>query len=133
MATRKTKKRRLKKYAIGDMRERITIHVRTLTPPTYDDSSFTESYDTGVEDWAELTTPEAYESGAIDKFDDVNIAPGTTHIFTVRFDSAWTAENIIVWNNDYYKVLKTRDPDGRSEYTEFQCRLLGDDDYEANT
>ena len=132
MATRRISRRRLKKYAIGDMRERIVVHTRTLNPPPYGSASFSELYDTGTPDWACVTTTDfAYGAGKA-LFDNVNIAPGTTHIFATRFDENYTAQNVIAWLGDYYKVLNTADPDGRSEYIEFQTRLMGDDDYAAN-
>ena len=131
MPRRKVRYRKLQKYSIGDMRDRITIHTRAITPPTYANASFTETYDVGVEDWALVETPTTISKG-IAVFNGVNVPTGTSHIFVVRFDSVWTKENVIRWEGDSYKILKTNDPDKRQQYLEFACRLLGDETLAAN-
>ena len=132
MARRKIKHRKLQKYSIGDMRHRITIHTRAITSGNYDDVSFTETYDAGTEDWASVETPTTISKG-IAVFNGVNVPETTTHIFVIRFDSAITKENVIRWEGDAYKILKTNDPDKRQQYLECASRLLGDQTLAANT
>lgn len=129
MSNRVINRRRLKKYSIGDMRERITIHTRVVTPPSYDSVNITETYDAGVEYWASCETLDKKKQ----MFAGVNIPESATHSFTIRYDSDITAENVINYEDEYYDILKTSDPDKRKQYTELFCRLKGDDTLAANT
>jgi head-tail adaptor len=131
MPTRSVRRRRLKKYGIGDMRELITVHTRVITPPDFDSVSFTEEYDAGTEMWASVETPTVRNGVAY--FDGVNVPDGTTHVFIVRFDDSITSENIIRWDGEAYKILFIRDPDKRLQYLELSTRLLGDETLDANT
>lgn len=128
MATRITNKRRLRKYSIGDMRERITIHTRTITPPLYDSVDITETYDAGTQYWASIETLEKKKQ----MFDGVNIPEAATHTFIIRYDSSVTAENIISFQDEYYDILKTGDPDKRKQYLELYSKVKGDDSLDAN-
>ena len=88
MPRRKVKYRPLQKFSIGDMRDIIKVHVRSITTADYDGFGFSESYDNGVDEWARVTTPAAVSrSIGRNLFDDVNLPEGTTHIFTIRFNS----------------------------------------------
>lgn len=129
MPRRVTRRRRLKKYGVGDMRERITIHTRVITPPTFNSSQFSETYDAGIDEWASVETP----NNGVSSFSGVNVPEGATHIFVVRFDSSFSTENIVRWEGDAYKILKTNDPDKRQQYLEFFSKLLGDETLDANT
>ena len=131
MPRRKVKYRKLQKYSIGDMRHRVTLHTRVITPPNYANAEFTETYDVGVEDWAFVETPTTVGKG-IAVFNGVNVPPKTPHIFVIRFDSAITKENVIRWEGDSYKILKTNDPDKRQQYLELASQLLGDETLDAN-
>jgi SPP1 family predicted phage head-tail adaptor len=129
MPTRSVRRRRLKKYGIGDMRERITIHTRVITPPDFDGVSFTEEYDAGEEVWASVETIFKGES----LFNSVNVPDNATHRFIIRFDDTTTSENIIRWEGDAYEILSVTDPDKRQQYLELPAKLLGDETLEANT
>lgn len=128
MPTRISRRRRLKKYSIGDMRQRITIHSRVITPPVFDNTSITETYDDGIEYWATIETLDK----KIQVFDNVNIPPSATHFFVIRFDSTVNSERIVRWLGNSYEILKTSDPDGRRQYTELFSRLMGDETLDAN-
>ena len=129
MPRRQTNRRRLKKYSIGDMRERITIHTRAITAPGYDGVSFSETWDDGTSYWASCETLDKKRA----LFSSVNIPEGATDSFIVRYDSSITAENMIRWNGNAYEILRTSDPDGRKQYIELFSRLLGDQTLDANT
>lgn len=131
MARRKVRHRSLTKYSIGDMRHRITIHVRNITAPDYNSVDFSEAYNAGTEEWAFVATPTILSSGKA-VFDGVNLAEGTSHVFVTRFDSSYTEQNEIRWEGDSYDILKTDDPDKREMYLIFHTRLRGDETLEAN-
>lgn len=129
MAIRVTNRRRLKKYGIGDLRERITMHTRVITPPGYDSTEITETYDAGTELWASCETLDKKRQ----MFAGVNIPETATHSFIIRYNSAITAENIINFEDEYYEILKTSDPDKRKQYLELFSRIKGDDTLAVNT
>jgi len=129
MSTRVLNRRRLKKYGIGDLRERITIHTRSITAPVFDSVDFTETYDVGTDYWASVETLDKKKQ----LFGGVNIPDAATHTFIIRFDSDVTAENVINWEGEYYDILKTSDPDKRKMYLELFSKVKGDDSLEANT
>ena len=110
------------------MRERITVHTRDITPPTFDSVDFTETYNIGFDDWASVETPVS----GISSFSGVTIPDRTTHIFVIRFDDSITSENVIRWEGESYDIIRTTDPDKRNQYLELFCKVLGDKDLEAN-
>ena len=128
MPFREINRRRLKKYSIGDMRERITIHTRAITPPSYDSVNITETYDDGIEYWASCETLDKKKQ----MFSGVNIPDAATHSFIIRYDSSVTSENIISFEGEYYDILKTSNPDKRKQYLELFSKLKGDDTLAAN-
>ena len=84
MPTRKVNHRRLKKYAVGDMRERILIHTRNLDAPGPDSVKFSEIYDAGDGRWANVETLDL-QGSAQRRFDNVELSDRPSHIFTIRF------------------------------------------------
>ena len=131
MPIRKTQQRRLKKYSVGDMRELITIHIRNIDAPSFDSASFSEVYDTGIEHWSFIFTPNL--SGAGQRFfGDVNTGERATDVMVIRFADGITKENVVQWDGEYYKILQVLDPERRHEYLELDCKILGDKAVEAN-
>lgn len=132
MATRKTAKRRLKKYAIGDMRERITLHERTITAPVFGSAAFTEAYDTGVTVWASASTLSLVSAGQA-LFDGVQMKDRPTDVFIIRYRDNVTTETIIRWQGNAYEIKEIINPDRRKQYIELRSRIIGDVNKEANT
>lgn len=132
MSVRKVSHRPLKKYSIGDRRNIITIHVRSITSPELGSASFSETYDTGVERWANVVTSSNLNAGR-KEFDGVDVGKSPTHLFVIRYLSTVTKENIIRWEGESYKILSIIDPEERHEDLELYARILGDQTLEANT
>lgn len=131
MPIRAVSHRRLKKYGIGDMRERITLHVRSITAPEFNTASFSETYDAGVNLWASVNTMDFAASGqAI--FDNVNLSEQPSHKLVIRYRENVTTENVIRWRDNAYKLLKIINPEERNLYLELFAVLLGDEDLAAN-
>jgi SPP1 family predicted phage head-tail adaptor len=132
MSTRSVKKRRLKKYATGDMRERITLYNRAITAPVFNSAAFTETYDAGTTVWARAQSIDYVGSG--DKqFDAVQVADRPTDLFIIRFRSNVTAETIIRWEGNAYEILSVTDIDRRGMYLELLARIKGDQTKATNT
>ena len=140
MSRLKTTHRRKKRYAIGDLNQRITLHKRELAPPVHDSAAATESYATGTTVWASVNTPEFVGTG-LQIFDKVNIPEGKSpsHKFVIRWQkflndgmTPITTQTIIRWQGDAYKILATRNPENRNEYYELFSKLMGDETKGAN-
>lgn len=131
MSTRKVSKRRLKKYSIGDLRDRIKLHVRSIGTPAVDSASFSEEYDTGVDLWSSIVTLDLQGAG-LSVFDGVNTNERPTHKFKIRYRAGVTKENVISWRGQYYKIMSIRNPEERNEYLELFSTLKGDSSLEAN-
>lgn len=132
MANRKVSHRRLKKYGTGDMRKRITLHVRDITAPVFNSASFSETYDTGVPLWAFVKTLDFVASGQ-NLFDGVNLSKPPSHLFVIRYRENVTTENVIRWQGSAYKILKNINPEERNQYWELYAVLLGDETLAVNT
>ena len=122
MGRRRVTKRRLQKYSIGDMRNRITLHTRALRPAGFGSASFSETYSAIDTVWAYVSTDTGQH-----RFNGVNIESGDqpTHLFVIRYRSDVTAETVIEFNGQYYEILPIIDPDERSLYLELPCKLAG--------
>ena len=131
MAERKVSRRRLKKYAIGDLRSRVRIHTRSLEAPLYDSADPVEAFDTGAKVWASVNTLDFLSSGK-QLFDEVNLSEQPSHKFVIRFRKNISTENVIQWEGNYYKLLKIIDPEERHQFLELFAVLLGDKDLAAN-
>lgn len=138
MPRRKTIHRRSKKYAIGDLNNRITLHKRDITAPVFNSSAPTESYTTGTEVWASVNTLD-FANSDIEQFDKVNLSEAPSHKFVIRYReflkdglTAVTKETIVRWQNIAYKIISIRNPEWRNEYLELFSKLLGDQTKEVN-
>lgn len=132
MANRKVSHRRLKKYGTGDMRERITLHVRAITAPDFNSANFSETYDDGVSLWAFVKTLDFVASGQA-LFSGANLSDIPSHLFVIRYRDGVTKENVIRWNGSAYKILKNINPEERNQYWELYAVLLGDEALAVNT
>jgi len=133
MSTRKVKHRRLKKYAVGDLDERIRIFERSVQAPGINSAKFSEQ-DSPISDpdrWCSIETLDLQGSGQR-RFDGVELSERPSHIFTIRFDKNITIQNIISWDGDFYKIIHTQNPDGRKQYLELFVVSRGDKDLGAN-
>lgn len=138
MARLSTTHRRKKKHTVGDMRERITLHKRAITPPIFNESKPTESYDTGTLVWASVKTFDLVGAGQ-KLFDGIDPDEQPSHLFVIRWReflddgvTGITSELRIRWRGNAYKIVKVIVPEERTEYYELFSALLGDQTKEAN-
>jgi SPP1 family predicted phage head-tail adaptor len=114
------------------MRDRIELRRRAITPPVYNSTDITEEYETVCIEWAKVDTPTLASSSGRDEFTDVNIGERASHIFTIRFNTEVTAQLIVTYRGENYRILKVIDPEERRMYQQLHCVLKGDEDKEAN-
>ena len=135
MAKLSVDKRPLKKTAVGDMRDRISIRQRDITTPDFDNpANFDEAYKTIAEVWCKVKT----NISGRDEFSDVNVSVGggliqsSTHIFTIRFREGISSENIVTYKDDNYEIKRVVNPEERDMYLVLYCKVLGDRTVKAN-
>ncbi len=135
MAKSTIDRRRLKKTPVGDMRERILIKERAVSPSDFDNpSAFGEAYKTLLQPWCIVKTNISGRS----EFDGVNKSTGggvilsSTHIFTIRYCKGITSQNIVEYQGNNYEINRIVDPEERHMYLELNCKILGDKTIEAN-
>ena len=137
MAKLKVDKRPLKKIAVGDMRDRISIRQRDVAIPDFDNpAKFDEAYKTIAVVWCKVTT----NASGRELFDEVNVSTGggfvqsATHIFTIRYrdDITITSENIVSYKGENYKIKRVINLEERDMYLVLPCKVLGDETLEAN-
>lgn len=131
MSRRTVSHRRLKKYNVGDMRERISLNLRNIQEPDFGSANFEQTFTEIVEVWAFVKTFDAVGSGQ-KIFDDVDIGSQPTHLFVIRYYPDLTSEEVIKWMDNNYEIVKIIDPEERHEYLELYSKLLGDENLEAN-
>jgi head-tail adaptor len=138
MSTRKVTRRRLKKYAVGDMRNRIGLYKRDIKSPGFQSSKFQEEYTLITKVWAFVATLNLGEivfdnvriKSKSGNFSTKSISP--SHKFVIRYRSDITSETRILWRDKYYEIIPTINPEERNQYLELYSVLVGSKDLEAN-
>lgn len=110
----------LKKVCTGDMRDRLTIQVRAITPPGDGGVDFTETFNQDKVVWALCQTKQGVEI-----FDGTGLKDVATHYFYIRYISILTKEGYVIFNGNYYTILDVQNLDERSEYQLLRCCLRG--------
>ena len=136
MSIRKVNRRKLRKWAAGDMRELIKLLDRNIEAPDFGVYTIDMAFDILIECFAFVETI----SKGPDIFDDVNTGPEQTptHRFIIRhvappdIKQEITTEVQIQWQDEYYKILEVENPEMRDEYLILSARLKGADDAGAN-
>lgn len=133
-----TTHRRKKKNAVGDRRERITLHIRAITPPAFGTAKPTEEYDVGTKTWASVKTFDLVGAGQ-KLFDGIDSDEQPSHLFNIRWreflddcETPITSEVVIRWRGDAYKIVKVINSEERKLEFDLFAALLGDQDQEAN-
>ena len=132
MSERRVKRRRLTKFAVGDMRERISLEERSIAPPTFGSQAFTEEYTALDTVWASVETKDFANSGQrfFNAVNDPALTP--SHVFTIRWRDDITTETRVRWQDELYKLLLLTDPQERHQYLVLNAKLLGSDEKEVN-
>lgn len=115
------------KVCIGDMRHKIKINIRTLTPPIEDSVDFGETLSSEKEVWAALETSKGTEV-----FDGTNLVGVATHLFYIRALSGQTAESWVEFKGSYYRILDVQNYGERDRFQVLRCVLRGDTSLPVN-
>ena len=125
MSVRKTNKRRLFKYSIGDLRYRVSFYNREILP--VGSGGHEQDLTDVVVKWAGIKSLASKHL-----FSEVNIDPKQiTHEIVIRYDSNITSEKITKLDGNIYKIVNIDDPDLRKEFMVLYVHLEGSEDKEA--
>jgi len=103
---------------IGDMRNRILIHDRSIMPPAFGSIDFDESF-SGDATWAAIKT-----SGGKVAMDDVGQDVNITHEIFIRHDADVTSETFVqAEDGRRFRLIAVENYGERNEY----MRLLATD------
>ena len=116
------KRQKIRRPLLGDMRHRIEIRTRSITPPSVDGVDFGESFVTTNTVYAALDTVTGEQL-----FDGTNVEiSGITHIFTIRSISGLTEEKWIDYKGNRYDIKSIETFDARGLFMKLRCVLRGD-------
>ena len=105
---------------IGDMRDRVTVYVRTATPSRTNGVDLSEVLSTPTSIWAAVVTKEGKEI-----FDGTNLKGVATHWIYIRSISGLTAEKWLEFNGEYYDIIDVQDMDERGDFMLLRCSVRG--------
>jgi len=110
---------------IGDMRERVKLHIREIVAPVFEGVDFTEKFSGIKEVWANVKTVSGQTIFII------NIDVSITHEIIIRYDADVDSETWIEHNKNNFKILDVEDLDERHEFLRLKCAKRGDKDLGA--
>lgn len=113
-------KKPLRSVCIGDMRDKVTLQTRTITPPTNGSVDFTEVFNADNIVWAMVETREGKEI-----FDGTNLKGVATHYIYIRYIPNTTFEKWVKFNCKYYDIIDIQDLDERHEFYLLRCSERG--------
>lgn len=108
-------RKRKRQFCVGDLRDRITIQNRSITPPSSGvdfDETFTNESE--IDAVVNTVTGKTY-------FDDVGVGTNITHEIGFRFDETVTAESWILFNGRRLDILDLEDLDERHMWYRARC------------
>lgn len=111
----------------GDLRHKITIQKRAISPPS----------GSGV-DYSSTFTDLATVSAAIEsitpkqQFGDININENVTHKFYIRFMSGIDLNCWVLHENKRYPIVDIKNWNHLNQWLELQCNEKGSADKEAS-
>ena len=113
-------KKPLRSVCIGDMRDKVTLQTRTITPPAKGGTDFTEVFNADNVVWAMVETREGKEI-----FDGTNLKGVATHYIYIRYIPNTTFEAWVKFNSKYYNIIDVQDLDERHEFYLLRCSERG--------
>jgi len=113
-------RRKNRNVCIGDMRDKIILQSRTITPPSAGGSDMTEAFVTTKTVWALVETRQGVEI-----FDNSNLVGIATHYFYIRYSVGVTAETWIQFKSKYYDILDIQNLEERDEFMLLRCNERG--------
>jgi SPP1 family predicted phage head-tail adaptor len=114
---------------IGSMTHLITLQTRAIAPTPLQEPTYNINFSNLINAWAALETT----NGGV-MFDETGTENIATHIFLIRYipNLALTSENWILYNNEYYDILRSQNLDEDKRFIKINCRKRGNYVKEVN-
>ena len=110
----------------GNLKHRVTLQRRDLTPPSTNTVDFREVYTNLGEVWAGINTVSQQQP-----FNEINIDDTITHKIFIRYIPGLDTNIWILHGNERYNVIRIDNINDMNQWTVFYCNIKGDADKEA--
>ncbi len=119
-----------RKVCVGDMRDKVVIQVRTITPPSAGGSDFTEVFSSDKTVWAMIET----RKDGKEIFDGTGLKGVATHYIYIRYiyNLETTFESWVKFKSKYYNIIDVQNLDERDEFLLLRCSERGTTSNQAN-
>lgn len=112
--------RKHRKLCVGDLNDEIQVLDRAMVAPTFDTPDFDISFSEIEGIFASVNTVAGRTM-----FDGTNTEVDVTHEFGVYFDTRFTAEDFVLFDGRYFRILKVEDYEERKEWNWLVCSERG--------
>ena len=112
-----------KKICPSDFKHLIAIQNRKTLPDNAG-VDFKLEFDAGIKAWAMIKTTRGSEF-----MGDLNIARDGTHIFTMRYIPAITAQNWVLYDERRFDILHVENIDEENRFLKLRCNERGSTDF----
>jgi SPP1 family predicted phage head-tail adaptor len=124
----KVVRRKKRKVAVGDLRDRITLQNRDIAPPLFGDDEYSEDFEASAEVWAAVNTVAGKTV-----FNGVGTDVAITHEVFIRHDSRVTSETWIeLADGRRLDIELPENWEERDEFMRLLCVDRGSKDKEAS-
>jgi len=120
-------RRKKRDVCIGDMRDKIIVQTRTITPPGAGGADFTEVFNLDKTVWALIETRDGKEI-----FDGTALKGIATHYMYIRYLSTLTFEGWVKYKSKYYNIIDVQNLEERDEFMLLRCSERGTTDNLSN-
>ncbi|MCK5602298.1 phage head closure protein [Candidatus Pacearchaeota archaeon] len=116
-----------RRVCVGDLKHRITIQIRALTPNNTGSIEAIETFTDVIDVWAAIETTRGSQM-----WDGVEISNPFTHKIYIRFRDDMDFNKWIEFEGEKYDIVDVQDLDQRNEWLLLLCTLKGETSKEAN-
>lgn len=109
-------RRRYRQITIGDMKDRITLHNRSIVEPDLAEYDFKEDFSPSKEVWASINTTTGKTL-----FTGVNVDVAITHEVHIRYDPCVTSETWLEHESVLLDIAHVEDFEERHEFMSLLC------------
>lgn len=122
MSEKKVQKRPDRVSCVGDLRNRLTIHNRSIQPPVSGSVDATERFAPAVKRWAKVRTVAGKTL-----FTGVNADVALSHEITIRFDESVGAQSWVeLESGTLLSIVNVEDLEERHKFMVLRCNERGD-------
>jgi SPP1 family predicted phage head-tail adaptor len=116
-----------REVCIGSMSNKITLYVRKIAAPDFNDIDYGETLEEPRQVWAMVKT-----SRGETVFDKANLEQDITHRFYIRYISDVTFQDWLLFKDRYYNIVDVENLENRDEFLLLRCNLRGDKNTNVN-